>query len=212
MICFVPAALKYARYLIDVEVVLLFVICSAGLVEPLAPRLGVIGAFWVGRLRAIGARLGRGRPAAPASGRGGVNLRPAIAATTLALVAVLGGGATTRHRADAALAQLLDAVPKGSLVLTDFNLQYRLLFVRPDLRLVPSCELGFPAEAILPAYRRFFEDGDPCGLARAIDAAWFVGREHMPLDSEKTACLGRKAGRAEEKGHPAIVLWQVGSQ
>jgi len=210
MVFFVPAAAKYVRYMIDVELVLLFVICSAGMVEPVATALEKIGAFWLERLRALGARLGRGRRGGAARDGDGVNLRPAIAVISLVLVAVLAGVATKRHRDDAGLALALEAIPKGSLVLTEFNLQYRLLFVRPDLRLVPSCELGFPTETILADYRRFFDEGDPCGLAKAIDATWFVGAESMPFNPEKTACLGRKAGRAEVYGGPAIALWRVG--
>ena len=210
MIFFVPAAVKFVRYVIDVELVLLFVICSAGLIEPVAAALERIGSFWLGWLRELASRLGRGRPVAEAAGGDGVNLRPAIAVISLVLVAVLAGVASKRHRDDAGLARALEAIPKGSLVLTEFNLQYRLLFVRPDLQLVPSCELGFPSVTILADYRRFFDEGDPCGLAKTIDATWYVGPESIPLDPTKTACLGRKAGRVEVDSGPAIALWRVG--
>ena len=189
------------RYLIDVEMVMLFVICAGGLIEPVAARLELVGTFWLERLRPLWARLGRGGPAAPASAGRGVNLRPAIAVTSLLLVALLAGVASERHRDDAGLAKVLETIPKGSLVLTTFNLQYRLLFVRPDLRLVPSCEMGFPTETILADYRRYLDKGDPCGLAQRIGAEWFVGPELMPFNPAKTSCLDRMAGRTRgERG------------
>ena len=193
--------------MIDVEMVMLFVICAAGLVEPIAARLERIGAFWLESLRTRWARLGRSRPVAPAPAGHGVNLRPAIAVTSLILVALLAGVASKRHKDDAGLAKVLEAIPKGSLVLTTFNLQYRLLFVRPDLRLVPSCEMGFPAETILADYRRYIDKGDPCGLAQRIGAQWFVGPELMPFDPAKTACLDHIAGRSRQQGDQSISLW-----
>ena len=70
-----------------------------------------------------------------------------------------------RHRDDAALAQALDAVPKGSLVLTDFNLQYRA-----PLR-APGSAAGALLRTRFPRRRR---SSRPTGASstRATPAGW----------------------------------------
>ena len=45
-------------------------------------------------------------------------------------------------------AQVLEPVPQGSIILLPFNQQYKTLFLRPDLHLIPSCEIGFPKAEI----------------------------------------------------------------
>lgn len=209
MLFFMPAAIKHQRYMIDVEMPLLFVICAAGLLDPVDAGLQRIGCFWLERLRALWARLSRGGHVVRAATGGEVNLRPAIVATALALAVVLVFVESRRLRADEELTTALEAVPKGSLVLTDFNLQFRLLFLRPDLRLVPSCEIGYPSKTILQEYRRYINEGEPCELAQAIGAEWFIGPELIPFDPDITTCLGRKTRRAEEQGRPAIALWKL---
>lgn len=195
MIFFAPASVRYVRYLIDVELVLLFVIFGAAMTSALAGRLERIGSFWAAQARRARLALAP-RAVRPAAANGGAfRARPLIAALGVAVLALAAVHEARRIREVGRLAQALETVPAGSLVLADFNLQYRLLFARPDLRVVPSCELGFASDAILPAYRAYFNEGDPCALAHAVGAGWFVGPAVPALAPERSGCLGpRSAG------------------
>lgn len=53
------------------------------------------------------------------------------------------------------LEKTLQDIPINSILLTTFNQQYQLLFVRPDLRLVPSCEIAFFNDQIKKEYKNF---------------------------------------------------------
>jgi hypothetical protein len=209
MLFFAPASARYVRYLIDVELVLLFVILAAGMTAPLAARLEAIGAFWRARLGALAARMAPARArdagdgsASDAAGRPG-GLRGWIAVLGACVLALFGALEVRRAQGDVGLERALRAVPSGSRVLTDFNLQYRLLFVRPDLRLVPSCELGFAVDAVLSAYRAYLNDGDPCTLAGAVGAAWYVGPGLAGFDPERVACLGPRVAVTGDGGKGA---------
>jgi hypothetical protein len=210
MLLFMPAAVMHVRYVIDVEMVLLFVAFSGGLVDPLAEKLERIGQFWIEQARSLKVRLERGRNAAETKAREGIDLRPTIIVSATVLVIMLAVVSFRRNREFEDIARALDAVPKGSLLLADFDLQFQLLFVRPDLRLVPSCEIGYPSQEILPEYRRFVNEGAPCELAKAIGAEWFVGQESPQYDPLRATCLGVKEGRAKQHKGPAIALWRIG--
>jgi hypothetical protein len=83
----------------------------------------------------------------------------------------------------------LEPVPRASLVLTEFNLQYRILFARPDLALVPSSELGFPHPSIRDAYIAYVKQGRVCALADRIGARFLVDAPSHRLDPSDRACL-----------------------
>jgi hypothetical protein len=65
-------------------------------------------------------------------------------------------------------------IREKSLVLTSFNLQYKALFSRPDLRLIPSCEIGFATKTISTEYKKFFNEGILSQILRKTGAKYFL--------------------------------------
>ncbi len=78
----------------------------------------------------------------------------------------------------------LCAVPAGSLVLTDFGLQYKMIFVRPDLHIIPSCEIGFPEKEIKDAYIDYQNNGELIALACKTRANFWVEQKKMYINPE----------------------------
>jgi hypothetical protein len=208
MLFFAPAAVKYVRYLIDVELTLLFVICAGGLARLWVTPVARIGKFWATAARSALARLAVGRNSEVTRGEA-VNLRPWIGFCAAVLAILVGYLGFERQREYRGLERVLAEVPRGSLVLTEFNLQYALLYVRPDLRLVPSCELGFPGEAIRTPYLRYFNEGDPCTLAAALGIDLFVGSSGMLLAPDRARCLERVGHTPIEGQFRSLTLWKT---
>lgn len=94
-------------------------------------------------------------------------------------------------------------IPEKSLILTTFNLQYKTLFLRPDLRLIPSCELGFARPNVLKEYRDFFNEGLVTPLSRKTGAKYFLERGDMYINPQE--------GRALElvKKCGSLKLWKI---
>ena len=78
----------------------------------------------------------------------------------------------------------LSVIPTGALVLTDFNLQYKTLYLRPDLHIIPSCEMGFPGEGTKKEYIDFHNEGDVMSLARKTGAKFFLEYKHMYINPQ----------------------------
>jgi hypothetical protein len=173
-LCFVPAALLHVRYLGDVVLVLLFVAHGADLTRMLRARLPGAAARTAGPLRASSA--------SPV-------LRAALAVGYLGCAFLLGRVIVGQHTALVQSARELSALPQGARVLTEFNLQYQMLFVRPDLELVPSCELGVPSVDVREPYIAYFARGRACELASAVGATHFVDTRDQHLDPTDVACL-----------------------
>ena len=208
MLFFAPAAVKYVRYLIDVELTMLFVVCAGGLLPRWIPVVERIGAFWEHAAHNALARLPVGRN--PDRGRVKVtNLRPWIGLGATALAVIVGLVGLERQGEYRDLEHALETIPPGSLVLTEFNPQYALLYVRPDLRLVPSCEIGFPAEAIRKPYIHFLNEGDPCALAAAVGADRFVSAGGLSLALEGTRCLERVDSPRLKGRFRSLALWKT---
>jgi hypothetical protein len=192
-LAFLLPALKYGRYLLDAVLPLVFVVFAGEAMRVFSEPLGRVGEAWRGLLR----RRERPDPARP-----GRSLLPLIAVAYLAVLAAAGLLSLRSHREAQRLQSLLEPVPRGALVLSQFNLQYLTLFVRPDLRLVPSSELGLPAAGIRDEYRAFFNRGEACPLAARIGAAFLLEGRAEYLDP-RSACLVLAA----EQEHTR--LWQI---
>jgi hypothetical protein len=184
---FLVPALKHVRYLIDVVLPLLLVAYGADLVRSLHGPARRVTGYWRERL----ARWLRRPPpaaaeAAPAS-RG--RLTPVLALLCVLALGSLGWIGVVRHGELVRLDRELAGLPRKSLVLTEFNLQYRLLYVRPDLSLVPCSEIGFARAEIRAAYIGFLNRGEVCPLARQIGADFFVEQQGMYVDPASLQCL-----------------------
>ncbi len=213
MLLFLPISLLHIRYFIDVLLPLLFVAYAAPATRLLLPPFKRTLTGWAGIFGGLMNRQTRSAaptqdPPAPASDP------PAPASRRRSLMwlilplyglvfALIGLRGCENYRALAAEQQTLAVIPRGSLALTEFNLQYRLLFLRPDLRLIPSSELGFFAPRIKEEYLRFFNQGDVCSLAHRVKARFFVDGRGIYLDPQQVGCL--RLVREQEK----LRIWRI---
>ncbi|MGD8860490.1 MAG: hypothetical protein PVI30_10810 [Myxococcales bacterium] len=184
---FVPISFKYVRYVVDVQLPLLFVAHGADLVRALRPPLERTLSAWGPLLRP---RSGDAAPPGPdAPARPPRGFRAALSLGYLVLALLLIGRLAAQHDRLSAQLGRLRPIPGGSRVLTAFNRQYEILYARPDLSIVPSCEIGFPADSIREAYVGYINQGRVCTLARRVGAAYYVDGRSLYLDPADTDCL-----------------------
>ncbi len=74
-------------------------------------------------------------------------------------------------------------------MLTSFNQQYRIHFVRPDLKTIPSCNISYPSPSILNEYRDFIKNGRFKELASLTSASHIVGAGDIHLDPAESRYL-----------------------
>jgi hypothetical protein len=184
--CFLPASLVHARYFVDVVVPLLFVAHGAEAVGAASATLARLAARPRG-----GTPDAPGAPdpnAMPSGGRG-YALRALLAIACVVVLGALVVRSAEQHRNLARTERALAPLPRGARILTEFNLQYRVLYARPDLSLVPSSELGFPHPDIRDAYVAYIAHGRACTLAERVDAAYLVNTPSQRLAPDDRACL-----------------------
>ena len=188
IIFYLVPSLKYARYFTDLILPLLFV--SFGremlnvLLEPYRKftlYLKSSCTFWRNALLRGLEKLKLPRIRMEKK-RGNINLKPYIIALyALGCVPVI----LLNHQTFSSLQRFqadLSAVPIGSKVLTHFNLQYKILYARPDLRVIPSCEMGFPKDSIRKEYLEFMNEGEVLSLARKTNAQFLLEHERMYIN------------------------------
>jgi hypothetical protein len=200
---FVIPSLKHGRYLLDAVLPLIFMAFGREALRVFGEPLGQLGRSW---LQLIPRRRSPAPAALPAPAPAGTRRRsllPLIVPLYLVVLAAGGLVGVRGHREAQRMQSLLGQVPAGALMLTEFNLQYLALYARPDLRIVPSSELGFASAEIVEEYRGFFNRGKVCPLARTISAAFFLESRGTYLDPRFAACL-RFAGEIGE-----YQLWKI---
>jgi hypothetical protein len=179
LVLFAPAAVVFIRYFSDALLPLLFVAYARPLVRVLRPGFDTTLDYWLPLRRP---------PSQQTAAPGTLGERIALA---VAGVAVLGFAVTTSAQKVTELSAFRDQLaplPPRSLVLSDFNLQYSLLFVRPDLRLVPSPGAGLHTPDIDKEYAGYYR-GEVCPLARRIRADFFIENGAQALRPERSRCL-----------------------
>jgi hypothetical protein len=85
--------------------------------------------------------------------------------------------------------KLLFNIPQNSTVLSSFNQQYNILFVRPDLKIIPSSEIGMPSHAIRDEYIAFFKSGSFRALASKTEATYLVEAQDIYLEPRESPYL-----------------------
>jgi hypothetical protein len=76
----------------------------------------------------------------------------------------------------------LNPIPNNSLVLSGFNLQYKTILVRPDLKLIPSCEMGFPRNDLSKEYIDFLNRGIVGPITRKTRAKYLLDNKNNYID------------------------------
>ena len=108
-----------------------------------------------------------------------IKLKPYLAAGYLMLIGLLALASTKQVSKLRSFQEGLTPIPHNAMVLSSFNLQYKTLFLRPDIRLIPSCELGFAGGYIADEYREFFNEGMVAPLAKKVGARYFLDNRSM---------------------------------
>lgn len=209
IIFYLIPALKYDRYFIDLTLPLLFI--SFGrelltvLMEPyqkFTTYLKLSFVFWKNTLTSNLQKLKLLRTRIEKKRRH-LNLKPYILICyILAFVPVIQKNYKTfssfkEFQSD------LSVIPTGSTVLSYFNLQYKILFARPDLRIIPSCEMGFPTDSIRKEYVEFMNAGEVLPLARKTGAQFFLEYHHSYVNPEHGVFL-----RLVKKGR-GFKIWKI---
>jgi hypothetical protein len=203
MLLFLPVALKYARYFVDVELCMAFVAYGADALRLLERAFERVASDWRRLLGLVPRGDLQNDVRAPLAAARPRWLRPGLTLGYAAAVALLVVGCVEQYRALGRVGALLGPVPEGSLVLTSFNQQFEVLYNRPDLAVVPSCELGFPKDELRGPYLAYLNAGRVCSLARVISAGYFVEAGTDYLDPRDTGCLRLL------QGDGALRLWRV---
>jgi len=197
LIYMVPG-MRYIRYFIDLILPLLFVLYAREYLSLLITPYTKLVQSWKEILEAgllkIKSMLNLGSFRSKASksdseGKRRTNLKPYIVIVYVVLLSVSIITMKNEISTFRSFAELLSPVPDKKRVLTDFNSQYRILFVRPDLRLVPSCELGFPSPSVSEEYLGYFNRGRLGPLLRKTGSEFFLESKSTYLDPRETGCL-----------------------
>jgi hypothetical protein len=85
--------------------------------------------------------------------------------------------------------ELLSNIPRNSTILSSFNQQYDILFVRPDLKIIPSSEIGMPSHSIRDEYILFFKSGQFKNLASKTSASYLIEANEIYLDPRESQFL-----------------------
>jgi hypothetical protein len=99
--------------------------------------------------------------------------------------------------------KFLSIIPRNSIILSSFNQQYNILFVRPDLKIIPSSEVGMPSHEIRNEYIDFFKKGLFRNLASRTSASYLIEAKDMylnPTDSRHLELIGR---------HDKLSIWKI---
>jgi hypothetical protein len=202
IIFYLVPSIKHVRYFIDLILPLVFVSFGREILMVLLAPYRELTARWkdtFARLQKKRRTVSRGtvKPGTR------VGLKVCLA-VSYALVAILV--IKWNHVELASLKRThtaMSVIPTGSVVLTHFNLQYRTLFVRPDLRLIPSCEVGFATNNIAKEYMDFLNEGRIVPLALKTGAKFFLENKRMYINP-KDGCLLRLVGKSRD-----LKIWQL---
>jgi hypothetical protein len=183
IILFVLPSLKYNRYFFDITLPLMFVSFGKELVHILSGPCQSLASAWKtiiqNWLKEINTIINwRSQKLVPKNSSTNLksekSLKPYIIITYLIIVFLLIYINSRQIDALKEFGNGLRHIREKSLVLTSFNLQYKTLFLRPDLRLIPSCEIGFATKTILREYKKFYNEGILQPILQKTGARYFL--------------------------------------
>lgn len=205
-------SLKYNRYFIDFTLPLLFVSFGKEILHILIEPYKKLLSSWTQIIQSGFDRIksmARRRPAKPVNIKEvkrvkcSVCLKPFIAVLYILLFVLLININIKQLASLKDFRDLLLPVPEGSLVLVDFNLQYKTLYLRPDLHIIPSCEAGFPEADISKDYINFFNEGILTPLAQKTGVKYFLESKLKYINPQEGRFL-KLLNKNNE-----LTLWQI---
>ncbi len=175
-------ALKYIRYFIDLILPMLFISFGRETLSVLLGPYKRLVSLWGETLKTEFKQLWiKVRPNRPAGEKKSTlgktrpaNIKPYIALSYAVILGLLIYQGWDQFSSLNRFRTGLSVIPEGAMVLTEFGLQYKILYARPDLRVIPSCEIGAPAKAIKKEYVNFFNEGEVVNLARKTSVKYFI--------------------------------------
>ena len=197
---FLPPSVLYIRTFVDVLLPVLFITHARPFVPAVARKLLEIKTGWAlfmeeaNAPRPLRFLLKKwGKPRGEDRSGGGLSLKPLIGLLFALLIGIGVKANLDQLGTIRETAELLAGVPENAVVISSFNRQYLLLFVRPDLKIIPSSEAGLPAASIRNEYVAFFKEGTFGALARRTSAAFLIEGKDMYLDPGESRQLEQVA-------------------
>jgi hypothetical protein len=186
-------ALKYIRYFLDLTLPLLFVNFAKEifyiLLEPYQKFTAAwkdIIADWLNNIKTstIGRFRESGNIQSHSKSKPSRSLKPYIVITYLIICVFLIYINSKQLDSLSEFRDGLMPVNEGSLVLASFNLQYSILYLRPDLHVIPSCEMGFAKKSVLKEYLDFLNKGSFSPLSRKTGATYLLESNDIILNPQ----------------------------
>lgn len=198
MLIYLYPAMKHVRYFIDIMLPLALTCFGRGMLDLLLTPYGRWIELWKRtardqwkKIRSVlpmrASEKGNGPDAAE---KRDTNLKPYLAAGYLMLMVLLALASAKQVSKLRSFQEGLASIPRNALVLSSFNLQYKTLFLRPDIRLIPSCELGFASGHIFEEYADFFNNGLISPLSSKTGAGYFLGNRKTYISPQEGTYLG----------------------
>jgi hypothetical protein len=99
--------------------------------------------------------------------------------------------------------KLLAVIPNSQTILISFNQQYQILFLRPDLKVIPSSEIGMPSSQIIAEYINFFKLGRFKDLSDKTGATYLIEGKDIYIDPRESKHLELIGG------HKKLKIWKI---
>jgi hypothetical protein len=198
LLAYLLPSIIYIRTFIDVFLPLAFVTYSKCFISILNPKMSSTTAYWKTFLEDVRSEIFAKLPPrvlirinrlANSGRQSTVSLKPIILFLFAVLIAVVIKTNIDQFRVINETEKLLSNIPQSSTILSSFNQQYKILFVRPDLKIIPSSEIGMPIQAIRDEYIAFFKLGQFKNLASKTSASYLIEAKEDYLDPQESRFL-----------------------
>jgi hypothetical protein len=198
LLAYLLPSIIYIRTFMDVFLPLVFVTYSKNFMSILNPKLSSVKACWKTFLEEVRSEIFAKLPPrilirinrlANSGRQSTVSLKPIILFLFAVLIAVVIKTNFDQLRVINETENLLSNIPQNSTILSSFNQQYKILFVRPDLKIIPSSEIGMPIRTIRDEYIAFFKLGQFKSLASKTAASYLIEAKEDYLDPRESRFL-----------------------
>jgi hypothetical protein len=191
LLAYLLPSIIYIRTFIDVFLPLAFVTYSKCLISILNPKLSSTTVYWKAFLDEARSEVFAKLPQRiliqikrieNSGQRSNISLKPIILILFALVFAFMLKINFDQLKAINETEEFLSNIPQNSTILSSFNQQYNILFVRPDLKIIPSSEIGMPSYTIRDEYIAFFKFGQFKNLASKTSASYLIEAKDNYID------------------------------